>query len=138
MKMPEQIDPIWLAPCGVNCLACTGHLRKKPCGGCRGPQELIRQSCRSCARRNCAEQRGLTWCHECGDFPCKYIKTLDKTYRTRYKVSLIGNLERAREAGVETMLAGERERWLCECGGIICQHDGSCSECEAVPRGDRP
>ena len=29
MKMPEKIEPSMIAPCGVNCLACSAHLDKK-------------------------------------------------------------------------------------------------------------
>lgn len=29
MRMPEKIDQILLAPCGVNCLACYRHLVQK-------------------------------------------------------------------------------------------------------------
>lgn len=35
MKMPEKIEPVMFAPCGMNCLVCYKHCyHKKPCTGC--------------------------------------------------------------------------------------------------------
>jgi len=43
-----------IAPCGVNCLACSAHLdSKNPCPGCQAPIEKItRKSCRNCVKKN--------------------------------------------------------------------------------------
>lgn len=35
MKMPENVEAIMFAPCGMNCLVCYKHCyHKKPCDGC--------------------------------------------------------------------------------------------------------
>ena len=35
MKMPEKIDTIMFAPCGMNCNLCIKHVNpKNPCPGC--------------------------------------------------------------------------------------------------------
>lgn len=136
IKMPDVISPEMLAPCGVVCTACVGRLKQTGrCGGCLGPEEHMSARCRNCDRKACAGAKGLTWCFECEEFPCKRIKTLDKSYRTRYGVSLVQNGLDAREMGVEAFLAGQRQRWLCpECGGIVCQHDGICRDCDYTER----
>lgn len=130
MKMPDIIEERMLAACGVLCTACVGHLKKKkPCVGCRGPDEQKRTSCVNCVRKNCADERGLALCALCGDFPCKWIKTLDKSYRTRYGISLIQNGKDA-AADLHGFLEAQRAHYLCpHCGGAVCQHDGLCSEC---------
>ncbi len=139
--MPEQIAPGMLAPCGVVCTACTAHLKqKKPCGGCLGPEDALSGRCQSCDRKACAKAKGLTWCFQCNEFPCKRIKTLDKSYRARYGISLVQNGLDAKEQGVAAFLAAQRQRWLCPaCGGVVCQHDGVCRGCGyAEERGARP
>ena len=131
MKMPEKMEASMIAPCGVNCLACSAHLGgSKPCPGCRAPsEEITRKSCRNCVKKQCAFQRGLPWCFACGRFPCARIKSLDQRYRQNYDVDLIQNgMEAKRD--MEGFLQAQRERFTCgSCGGVIDQHHKRCSEC---------
>ncbi|MDL2253846.1 DUF3795 domain-containing protein [Ruminococcaceae bacterium OttesenSCG-928-I18] len=129
--MPSSLHRQLLAPCGVNCAACMAYLRKKNhCQGCLGPVPPARKSCQNCLRRNCAAEKGHAWCFECEDFPCKHIKTLDKSYRRRYHISLIEDGHLAAKQGVSALLDTHGARYRCPaCGGIACQHDGICSEC---------
>lgn len=91
MKMPEVISSRMVAPCGMNCMVCFTHCSsKKPCGGCMGTDESKPGHCRTCLRKNCAAERGISYCYECCDFPCRRIRDLDRSYRKRYGASLIG------------------------------------------------
>jgi hypothetical protein len=57
---------------------------------------------------------------------------LDKRYRTRYKMSMIENLETIRDFGIRRFLLSEKAKWTCpKCDGIICVHKGHCSNCGA-------
>ena len=75
--------------------------------------------------------RGIVrFCYECEDFPCPRLKTLDKRYRTYYRMSVISNLQSIKEHSVEAFLEGEAAKWHCpECGGVICCHNGLCYTC---------
>ncbi len=134
MKMPEKIEENMIAPCGVNCLACGAHLdAKKPCSGCRTPAEQItRKSCRNCAKKSCAFEKGLKWCFECGSFPCVRIKSLNKSYTRNYDVDLVQNgLEARRD--MPAFLRAQKEQFTCaNCGGVIDQHHQRCSECKGA------
>ncbi|MEA5014323.1 MAG: DUF3795 domain-containing protein [Candidatus Limiplasma sp.] len=131
MKMPERIEAGMIAPCGVNCFACSAYLDgKKPCHGCRAPKERItRRSCGNCVKKRCALERGVQWCFECSRFPCARIKDLDKRYREKYGVDLVQNgLDAKRD--MEAFLLAQRERFACQsCGGVISQHHQKCSAC---------
>lgn len=129
--METKISINLLAPCGINCAACYAHLRKKrTCPGCRGPEDSQPQYCRRCKIRDCAGSRGLDFCSECSLFPCTPVKQIDKRYRLRYHVSLIENGVRIQTVGVRKFLQEEKQKWTCaQCGGLICLHDGICSEC---------
>jgi hypothetical protein len=120
-----------LAPCGINCMLCYAHLtRKKKCPGCLCGDENKSSGCLNCKIKTCAEERGYTYCFECGEFPCKRVKDIDKRYRLKYHTNPIENLLYAREKGVEAFLKMDAKRWKCgECGGIIGMHSGECSEC---------
>ena len=70
------------------------------------------------------------FCFVCENFPCERLKHLDKRYRTKYKMSMIENLELIKKLGLKKFVAKEKMRWACsECGGIICVHKGYCSSC---------
>lgn len=131
MKIPDEVEAGMIAPCGVNCLACSAHLaRKMPCPGCRAPSEMItRVSCRNCAKKQCAAKQGVQWCFECNRFPCTRIKSLGKRYLQNYGVDLIMNgLDGKRN--MKAFLQSQKEYFTCSsCSGVIDQHHLRCSEC---------
>jgi hypothetical protein len=131
MKMPNKIETSMFAPCGMNCMVCYVHLKKKkPCGGCLCEYINKPDRCNTCKIKMCAQNKGFTYCFDCNEFPCKQIKTLEKSYQKRYKVSLAENGEQAKEKGLVAFMEKERNRWTCEiCGGVISLHDKECSEC---------
>ena len=85
-----------IAPCGMNCGICIGHLRdKKPCGACFKIDDVNKpKHCRSCSIANCEflEKTKSGYCYECEKYPCRRLKNLDKRYRLKYGMSMIGNL----------------------------------------------
>jgi hypothetical protein len=129
--MPEKIDNNMLAPCGMNCMVCCVHLKKKkPCRGCLCDDTDKPEICKSCEIKNCAKKREIIYCFKCEDFPCKRIVNLDKSYQKRYQASLIDNSKTIKDNGFEYFFKKEKKRWKClECGGIISLHDKECSEC---------
>ncbi len=130
MKMPAELSPSLLAPCGMDCLACYVYLRKKKaCLGCRGEDLAKPDHCRQCKIKDCAASQGLKFCHQCPTYPCPPVRRMDKSYRQRYQVSLIEMAERRKEVGVKQFLMEERRKWNCACGGVISLHDQVCSEC---------
>lgn len=128
---------ILIAPCGMNCGICIGHLReKKPCGGCfKIEDENKPGNCRSCAIANCEflSKTESGFCYECEKYPCARLKRLDKRYRTKYGMSMIENLDFVKKSGMEAFLKNEQERWTCkECGAGLCVHRELCLKCKAV------
>ena len=133
MRMPDRIDESFFAPCGIDCMACYAHLKKKkPCGGCLRGDEGKPERCKSCAIKACAREKGGTWCFECAEFPCARLKRLEKSYLQRYGTSLVENGRHAGEHGIASLLKLDVARWSCTaCGGVVSLHDGTCSECGA-------
>lgn len=130
MRASGEIDRAMFAPCGMNCAVCYRRLGSKPCKGCLCGDEGKPASCRACSIRACTERKGVRYCFQCPEFPCGRLKALDKSYRTRYGVSLVAYGRSARAAGVEECLRAQTARFTCAaCGGLISLHDGVCSEC---------
>ena len=127
-----------IAPCGMNCAVCVSYLAmkndinkegfsRKYCPGCmpRGKNCLfMKDQCKLVGK-------GLVrFCHECPDFPCSRLKSLDQRYRSKYHLSMLENLEYIKEKGIDAFLLKEETKWRCpECGGEICCHNGLCLSC---------
>ncbi|MEF9878861.1 MAG: hypothetical protein RR975_05480, partial [Clostridia bacterium] len=73
----------------------------------------------------------ITYCYECGAFPCKLIKNLEKSYNQRYGASLIENSLFVKEHELTSFMKQQLERYTCpNCGGAVSLHDAECSECQ--------
>ncbi len=126
-----------IAPCGMNCGICIGHLReKKPCGGCfKKDAENKPKYCRSCSIVNCEflAKTESGFCYDCEKYPCARLKQLDKRYRTKYGMSMIENLEFIRDKGMEKFLLNEEKRWTCSiCGSGVSVHRKFCIHCNTA------
>jgi hypothetical protein len=132
-RSPHEFAPQLMAPCGMNCALCMRYLRgKSRCEGCRTGSDTRAISVLSCTIRTCeilhSSESG--YCVDCPRLPCPRLRRLDARYRTKYGMSMLENLRRIGEAGVEAFVEEERGRWACPaCGGIRCVHTPTCIYC---------
>jgi hypothetical protein len=97
------------------------------CEGCRPRDKKCAFLKKRCHR---LMEGRVNYCHECEDFPCRNLETIDKRYSARYRMSMIENLETMEKKGMEAFLRRERKKWKCpDCGGVICCHNGICFDC---------
>ena len=81
------------APCGLDCFNCPtyeGNITEEwkiqgseilkippeevPCKGCRDEKGICKFTPdKQCATWNCVQEKGVTYCHECTEFPCKLL-----------------------------------------------------------------
>ena len=131
--MTNAIPTALIAPCGMNCRLCSAYTRdRKACPGCRGDNSSKAISCVSCRIKNCEKMPNgkIKYCFGCASFPCVRLKHLDKRYRTKYAMSMIGNLENIREFGIRQFIRNEKKRWPCpQCGEMLCVHKPQCISC---------
>ncbi|WP_408033972.1 DUF3795 domain-containing protein [Teretinema zuelzerae] len=130
--MPDKVDEIYFAPCGVNCFVCYVHLKKKKaCNGCYESDLNKPERCKHCLIKQCVIDKKIKYCFECTEYPCKRINNLEKSYITRYGVSLLDNAKMVQSAGLTYFFSVEKDKWRCpRCGGVVTQHGKLCSECE--------
>ncbi len=128
----ENIDKAMFAPCGMNCMVCYKHCyHQKPCAGCLNSDSGKPEHCRKCRIKDCIKEKELIYCFECLDYPCKLIKHLEKSYKQRYRESLMENSAFVQEQGLESFMKMQKEKYTCsKCGGIISIHDRECNECQ--------
>jgi len=124
-----------VAPCGLICDICLGFKRSKnKCAGCNNTGKKPNH-CTVCGFRTCIEKNGneQLGCIDCGKFPCRRMKDLEKRYRIKYGESPIQNLTRIKESGLDSFIAIEMEKWKCDsCGQLLCVHKGVCLICGAL------
>jgi hypothetical protein len=124
-----------IAPCGMNCGLCIGHLReKRPCGGCFKIDDINKPKvCRSCKIVNCdlLEETKSGFCYDCEEYPCTRLKKLDKRYRINYGMSMIENLVYIKDHGLNKFLRHEEDKWKCKvCGAGLSVHRDFCLNCK--------
>lgn len=130
---------VLIAPCGMNCALCSAYLALKhdlrakgirmiQCVGCRPRNKKCAFLKKQCSKLSKGE---VTFCYECKSFPCNRLRTIDERYRTRYRMSMIDNLQFIREHGIEKFLEEQEKSWKCKtCGEMICCHNGLCYKCD--------
>ena len=132
------MKPKLIAPCGMNCAICLGYLRdKNTCPGCRLMGKNNSDYCRKCIIKHCKILKKNNWkfCSDkCKKYPCLRLRNLDKRYRTKYKMSMIDNLEYIKKNGIRKFIVKEKKRWACKCGSTICVHRWYCLNCGAKRR----
>ena len=94
-------DYPWLSLCGLNCRLCTLYMDQycPGCGGGEGNQ--------SCAIARCSlSHGGVTFCSQCGEFPCARYEQAEEDETDREKAVYAVKLfqERAAERGLELKL----------------------------------
>jgi hypothetical protein len=125
------MDNLSIAPCGVICDLCSGFQRNKnKCVGCNISGNKPNH-CMNCRIKECLKkENSKALCNDCNDFPCKYIKNLDKRYKTKYGESPIENLQNILKIGIDDFIKNEEVKWKCEkCGQLLCVHKEICLSC---------
>ena len=113
------------APCGLDCFNCPVYLateneklrnaisqrmqlppEKCVCTGCRGedgycPVELLNGATKQCDVYRCIQEKGLSFCFECADFPCDYLHPYADQAGIRPHNTKVFNLCLIRKMGVE-------------------------------------
>jgi Zn finger protein HypA/HybF involved in hydrogenase expression len=122
----------YIAPCGMNCGICIGHLREKNrCPGCNSPEVNI-PHCISCSIKNCEHLKssGGKFCFSCDKYPCTRLKNLDKRYRLKYGMSMLNNLNFIKISGIRNFIKEEKYRWQCSsCKKLFSAHRDNCPVC---------
>ncbi|MDD3048927.1 MAG: DUF3795 domain-containing protein [Bacilli bacterium] len=123
-----------IAPCGINCSLCIGHLRdKKKCPGCLSKDNDLKPVyCVSCRIKCCKEHNNkkFIYCYDCIKFPCQRIKNLNKRYSLKYHTSNIENLNYIKEKGIKAFYEYDKLRHLCKnCGSLTSVHRNQCLKC---------
>jgi hypothetical protein len=154
--MMTGVQPETLAPCGLYCGVCRIrrateendlaylkrlariYARRFPeiasaspeqllCDGCLSTRRFL--FCQECAIRDCTQEKGLTGCHECLEFPCALVEEFPMP--AGHKV-MLRSVPYRRVHGTEQWVAAEEARYRCpECGYRLFRGAGRCQQCKS-------
>ena len=97
------------------------------CAGCLSDDRFMH--CNQCEIRDCTKNKGYTGCHECDEFPCKYIEDFPMMIG---KKVILRAVPYRREFGTEKWIQDEEVRYFCpECGNKVFRGAVKCNQCKA-------
>ncbi len=144
-----DINPDFLAPCGLYCGVCGIYLADRDnnekfkerlcavygtrpediqCKGClHDDEEAIFFYCRACPIKTCTREKGIEGCHQCDDFPCTLIEEFPMPVG---KKVMLRAIPQWREWGTEKWVAEEIRRYHCpHCGYPLFRGAKRCRQC---------
>lgn len=133
--------------CGLYCGACPQYLATRAgnaaelgledCQGCRS--EVVAAGwCAICTLKACARNKGVEYCYECSEYPCRDLEDFKNSEDCPYHSEIYGYMATISQVGKDEWLAQMKARWGCpSCGKGATWWDLSCGECETVLRGYR-
>ncbi len=149
--MSDHADKKLAAVCGLFCPACHAYIgtREDPerlealarrinrpaddlhCHGCRSEKRSF--FCREiCTMAKCAADRGVEFCGDCADYPCKDLKEFQSL--APHRIELWQNHARRKEAGLETWYAEMIGHYSCPaCHTVNSAYDLKCRKCGNDP-----
>ena len=151
------------APCGLYCGNCeiyrafrdddfealAGYAKEMnspidrvKCEGCRS--DFMMFWCPECEVRRCNEEKSLSFCFECEDFPC--VALVEFEDQAPHHSLCVKNLERMVEVGISAWLEEQDEMWRCSrCRTKVTYYTEKCPNClnevekkQSRPLSDRP
>ncbi|MGD8229421.1 MAG: DUF3795 domain-containing protein [Desulfobacteraceae bacterium] len=147
--------------CGIYCGTCPRYLAKRlndaeeveniynetgvpveqiGCDGCLS--DTVFPTCKACKHgfRECAAEKGVTWCFQCEDFPCQRLRDFRDVHIVNgisHHEHVIEDLEFMRAKGVEAWVAEQEANSRCpRCGTPIYWHARQCPKCHLVVKKD--
>lgn len=100
MEYRQREYPLFSA-CGLNCGLCPRYQMNgaSKCPGCSGEGFLTKHP--SCGVLSCTQRRGLEYCYQCEEYPCKKYDRADQSDSFITHLHQFGDLEKAKRIGID-------------------------------------
>lgn len=100
MEYQQREYPLFSA-CGLNCGLCSRYQMDgvSKCPGCCGKDFLTKHP--TCGLLSCTQRKGLEYCYQCNEFPCKKYDGADQSDSFITHLHQISDLEKAKELGID-------------------------------------
>jgi hypothetical protein len=106
-------------------------LEEMQCNGCRSEKRCFYCETK-CTMARCAAAKGVEFCGECSEYPCKDIKAFQT--EMPHRIELWKSQARIKEAGYEQWYAEMIEHYSCKkCATLNSAYDIACRKCGSTP-----
>lgn len=96
------------------------------CHGCLSDDLFMH--CQQCEIRKCTRDKGYIGCHQCNEFPCRYIEHFPMTVG---KKVILRTIPYWREVGTGKWVQDEEARYICpKCGNRVFRGAVQCNQCK--------
>jgi hypothetical protein len=97
------------------------------CHGCK--TEICAIFCLKCEIRQCAQQKNVEFCFQCGKYPCTRILAFRNDKNPHHSV-ILKNLKIIEKRGTHHWLEEQKMRWSCpKCGERFSWYARTCENC---------
>ena len=119
LKFKEKLLPVYRAFAkSVDDIACTGCLS----------EGVVFPVCQKCPIKSCAFEKGIDGCHQCDEFPCKFIENFPINVG---KKVILRSIPTWKELGTERFVEEEEKRYHCfDCGNPLFRGAKRCNKCK--------
>lgn len=138
----KNLNKELIAPCGMNCGICSNYLAYKNkmkgkglpnCIGCRPRNKQCSFFKKTCKNDLKLLKGEIEFCFECSYYPCETLIKGDKSYRKRYGMSIVDNLNEIRDKGINDFIESQEKKYRCEkCDNLISIHSKKCFNCDKI------
>ena len=147
MKKKTQDKRKLASPCGLYCGVCGVYIAHRDknikfkerladvygiavdeveCEGCLSDKQFA--FCQVCPIKDCTKKKGVEGCHQCNDFPCKFVE--DFPFPVGKKV-ILRAIPAWKELGTERWMEEEEKRYHCpHCGYSLFRGAKRCRSCK--------
>lgn len=103
MEYRQREHPLFSA-CGLNCGLCPRYQMAgaSKCPGCSGEGFLTKHP--TCGVLSCTQRRGIEYCYQCNEFPCKKYDGADETDSFITHLNQFRDMKRARCGGIDVYI----------------------------------
>lgn len=100
MEYKQREYPLFSA-CGLNCGLCPRYQMDgtSKCPGCSGAGFLTKHP--ACGVLSCSQRKGLEYCHQCDEYPCKKYDGADQSDSFITHLKQFCDMEKAKILGID-------------------------------------
>ncbi len=98
------------------------------CRGCQSKDLFMH--CKQCEIRDCTQEKGITGCHKCDDFPCAVIDNFPMAVG---KKVILRAIPHRQKYGTSQWVQDEKARYVCpECNNKVFRGATRCNQCKTM------